>query len=399
MPINQIKSFAKQSGKSENEVEKLYQKAKDIAKESEREEDYGYIIGILKKMLKLEEKTEMDKEFLQSIKPEILEHILEYVKEQGIEDITKEMVLEMKETYEKVIEEKKGDKKEYTEFFQKTLEKYGVKSPSELSEEDKKKFYEEIDSGWESDIEEDAQLGRKKKLPLKYINDSEVLKSNFLVDSIRIYEDEDENIVVKTYNKDSSKSHTIIINKDGYANINFYVYFYENNKIAGEAKVSYYFEKWNINSKTLKTKVDNNGVYIIDTPALHSSSVLVDHAIVYHTEDSDFEKVSTPAMVKNYGFGLYRNKKTDKYYLDYGNGVPPKSFRDVSVHPENIKKYASEGYIKKKYLKNINLYESLALLSSGDNIGFSMNIKDVLYEMLSENENFIEIKELSKQYT
>ena len=45
--------------------------------------------------------------------------------------------------------------KEYKAFFQKTLEKYGAKSPTELSDEDKKKFYDEIDKGWKAKKETD----------------------------------------------------------------------------------------------------------------------------------------------------------------------------------------------------------------------------------------------------
>lgn len=55
----------------------------------------------------------------------------------------------------KQIREAKGDKEAYQKFFNKTLKKYGVKSASELSDEDKKKFYDEIDAGWEGDNEDD----------------------------------------------------------------------------------------------------------------------------------------------------------------------------------------------------------------------------------------------------
>ena len=46
---------------------------------------------------------------------------------------------------------------EYQKFFAKKLEKYGVKSPSELSDEDKKKFYDEIDDEWEGEKEEKTE--------------------------------------------------------------------------------------------------------------------------------------------------------------------------------------------------------------------------------------------------
>lgn len=55
MPAPIIKSFAEKSGKTEKEVEELWDKAKEIAKESNRDEDYAYIVGILKKMLRINE--------------------------------------------------------------------------------------------------------------------------------------------------------------------------------------------------------------------------------------------------------------------------------------------------------------------------------------------------------
>ena len=48
-----------------------------------------------------------------------------------------------------------GTKAEYKAFFNKKLKKYGVGSPSELSDADKKKFYNEIDKEWKGENEED----------------------------------------------------------------------------------------------------------------------------------------------------------------------------------------------------------------------------------------------------
>ncbi len=61
-----------------------------------------------------------------------------------------------------------GNKEEYTKFINAKLKKYGVKSPAELSDEDKKKFYNEVDKEWESDDEEDGieewkQSGQKNR--------------------------------------------------------------------------------------------------------------------------------------------------------------------------------------------------------------------------------------------
>jgi len=47
------------------------------------------------------------------------------------------------------------DQKEYQKLFKKLLSKYKVKSPSELSAEDKAKFFEEVDKSWNADDETD----------------------------------------------------------------------------------------------------------------------------------------------------------------------------------------------------------------------------------------------------
>ena len=54
-------------------------------------------------------------------------------------------------TLKQIREAKSGGKEAYQKFFNSLLKKYGVKSPSELDDEQKKKFYNDIDKGWESD--------------------------------------------------------------------------------------------------------------------------------------------------------------------------------------------------------------------------------------------------------
>ena len=58
----------------------------------------------------------------------------------------------MMKSYKTFIE---GSKEEYQKFFDKKLKKYKVSSPSELSDEEKKKFFDEIDKEWTGDHEED----------------------------------------------------------------------------------------------------------------------------------------------------------------------------------------------------------------------------------------------------
>ena len=59
----------------------------------------------------------------------------------------------MKTFKELVLDE--GTKEEYQKFFNGKLKKFDVKSVSELSDEDKKKFFNEIDKEWEGENEED----------------------------------------------------------------------------------------------------------------------------------------------------------------------------------------------------------------------------------------------------
>ena len=44
----------------------------------------------------------------------------------------------------------------FYEFFKKKLEKFGVKSASELSGEDKKKFFDEVDAEWKGEEETES---------------------------------------------------------------------------------------------------------------------------------------------------------------------------------------------------------------------------------------------------
>ena len=48
-----------------------------------------------------------------------------------------------------------GTKAEYQKFFNDKLKKFDVKIVSELSDEDKKNFFNEIDKEWECENEED----------------------------------------------------------------------------------------------------------------------------------------------------------------------------------------------------------------------------------------------------
>ena len=59
---------------------------------------------------------------------------------------------------------KEGSKEEYQKLFNAKLKKYGVDSPEDLSDEEKKKFFDEIDKEWKADHEE-----KKESLVKEYI--------------------------------------------------------------------------------------------------------------------------------------------------------------------------------------------------------------------------------------
>jgi len=72
-------------------------------------------------------------------------------------DYTKEPKGEIENNSDEEIEveldEETGDKDEYEKYFRDMLDKYGVKSPADLSKEDKVKFFNDVDSGWSGDNE------------------------------------------------------------------------------------------------------------------------------------------------------------------------------------------------------------------------------------------------------
>jgi hypothetical protein len=57
-----------------------------------------------------------------------------------------------------------GDQDAYRKYFEEKLKKYKVKSPDDLSEEDKPKFFEEVDKGWTSQQEKKGALNPNAKI-------------------------------------------------------------------------------------------------------------------------------------------------------------------------------------------------------------------------------------------
>ena len=100
-----------------------------------------------------------------------------------------------KKLKEKEVSEEEGDKEEYTAFVNKTLKKYGVKSPADLSPEDKKRFYDELDAGWKADNEKPEPEDKEEEADLK----------TRVKDRMKAEQDEDDDVNVKGYEGDDSE--------------------------------------------------------------------------------------------------------------------------------------------------------------------------------------------------
>jgi len=77
--------------------------------------------------------------------------------------VMKEVQKKLKEKGSEEVAEEEGDKEDYMKFFAGKLKKYGVKSPSELSDEDKKKFFNEIEKDWKHDSKEEVEVEKKEE--------------------------------------------------------------------------------------------------------------------------------------------------------------------------------------------------------------------------------------------
>ena len=76
----------------------------------------------------------------------VIQDVLTQDKQQKKEHakMMREVQKKLKEKDSEEVAEEEGDKEDYMKFFAGKLKKYGVKSPSELDDEKKKKFFNEI---------------------------------------------------------------------------------------------------------------------------------------------------------------------------------------------------------------------------------------------------------------
>ena len=79
----------------------------------------------------------------------------------------REVQKKLKEKDSEEVAEEPGDKEDYMKCFAGKLKKYGVKSPAELSDEDKKKFFNEIEKDWKHDSSEEVEVEEKEEVFLR----------------------------------------------------------------------------------------------------------------------------------------------------------------------------------------------------------------------------------------
>jgi len=90
-----------------------------------------------------------------SVIADVLNQDKQQKKEQA--KMMREVQKKLKEKDSVEVAEEDGDKEDYMKFFAGKLKKYGVKSPAELSVEDKKKFFNEIETDWKHDSSEEVE--------------------------------------------------------------------------------------------------------------------------------------------------------------------------------------------------------------------------------------------------
>jgi hypothetical protein len=77
--------------------------------------------------------------------------------------VMREVQKKLKEKGSEEVAEEEGDKEDYMKFFAGKLKKYGVKSPAELDDEKKKKFFNEIEKDWKHDSKEEVEVEKKEE--------------------------------------------------------------------------------------------------------------------------------------------------------------------------------------------------------------------------------------------
>ena len=107
----------------------------------------------------------------------------------------REVQKQLKEKDSVEVAEEDGDKEDYMKFFAGKLKKYGVKSPAELDDEKKKKFFNEIEKDWTHDSKEEVEVEKKEENLGKRVKARMEAEDEVVVEPDEEDEDEDEDPV------------------------------------------------------------------------------------------------------------------------------------------------------------------------------------------------------------
>jgi len=107
----------------------------------------------------------------------------------------REVQKKLKEKDSVEVAEEDGDKEDYMKFFAGKLKKYGVKSPAELDDEKKKKFFNEIEKDWTHDSKEEVEVEEKEENLGKRVKARMEAEDEVVVEPDEEDEDEDEDPV------------------------------------------------------------------------------------------------------------------------------------------------------------------------------------------------------------
>lgn len=126
--------------------EMISQSSKDsITESSESKKAYDELQSIRRELTDTSSKLSRIRSLAKKANDKDKEKLAKDIEEK-IDDI-RQMIFDLNESMD--------DKKAYQMYFDKMLKKYGVESPEDLSDEDKKKFFDEVDKGWKADKESD----------------------------------------------------------------------------------------------------------------------------------------------------------------------------------------------------------------------------------------------------
>lgn len=232
------------------------------------------------------------------------------------------------------------DKKAYQAYFDKILTKYKVESPEDLSDEEKKKFFAEVDKGWNAE----AEAGKDGKTEAKEEDDDK--EEDDVKEAKKEVSEYEKELIVLMKRMKADRSYSLI----------------DAGRIAREKDII-------SRGKELKKKLGDK-----EFDRIHKQHWLKEEAELEEAKMTDEEVVSAAkALVKN---GDEKAKKFGQGLLDYNkdnDGFHPNQVSGL----QNIMKNASFQMAKKESVEEENLEEGSS--DFGNNILKFMDEKLIAY--------------------